>query len=178
MLLRPSCEYNGDVNKEFLEESLRDFYPDIYSLSFALVPEILQSEQICLDAAELLLLKEAWILEELLEVESQHEESRLLRELKKHYFKHVWELGVKRFDQLKGSLEVAEDYPKELFFNLGALERGILFLKVRSKFNLDDIEFISGCDRYEILSYLTKSRNDLLKIDQGRSIAVPAVIGS
>ena len=165
------------MNKELLEESLRDFYPAIYSFSFALVPEILQSEQICLDAAELLFLKQKLLLEEFLAVESKGEESRLLQELKRYYFKHVWELGIKRFDQLKGSLETAEDYPKEAFFHIGVFARGVLFLKTRSKFDLDDIEFISAHDRYEILSYLAKSRNYLLKVDQGRSVAIPTVIG-
>ena len=161
-----------------MEESFRNFYPSIYSLSFALVPETLQAEQICLDVLELLRLKERRLMKKLTQVSSDKQWTSLLEQLQRKALKYAWDLGVKRFGQLKDGLKPGYGDPQEAFYLLGVVERGILFLKMRLKFGISDIEFISSRNRYEVLSYLARSRDHLLQVSQGRSMAAPKVIGN
>ena len=164
------------MNKKRLTEYFKELYPAIYSFSFTLVPEGLQAEQICLDALELLMVEEKKMMDQIV-FSSPQEAPQLLQQLRRNYFKHICYLGVKRFDHLKGSLEVKAHRPQGDFFTLSVLQRGVLFLKTRLKFDLGDIEFITGSDRYEVLSHLAKARDGLLQTSQGRSITVPSVIG-
>ena len=165
------------MNKKLLEESFRDFYPTIYSLSFALVPEVLQAEQICLDVLELLGLRERRLMRELAQAPSNKQCPSLIKQLQISALGYAWGLGVKRFGQLKDGLRVGNGDFQEAFYLLGVIERGVLFLKMRLKLNLSDIEFISGHNRYEILSSLARSRDHLLQAGQGRSMVAAKVIG-
>ena len=164
------------MNKKRLTEYFKELYPTIYSFSFTLVPEGLQAEQICLDALELLMVEDKKIMDQIV-FSSPQQATRLLQQLRRSYFKHICYLGVKRFGHLKGSLEVKVDRAKGAFFTLGVLQRGVLLLKTRLKFDLSDIEFITDCDRYEVLSHLAMARDGLLQASQGRSVIVPSIIG-
>ncbi|MCY4644441.1 MAG: hypothetical protein OXB88_07465 [Bacteriovoracales bacterium] len=165
------------ISKRDFGKFFKDSYPLVYSLSFILVPETLQAEQICLDSLELLALKERKLMMRLAHTKSQNTQP-LWDQLKKNHLKYVWILGIKRFTQLKGNTETWHEKPDEFFFTQNVLERGILFLKTRLRLSLSDIEFITDCDRYKILSYLCKSRDDLLWESHKRNLSLPQVIGN
>ena len=164
------------MQRKYLTKHLNDLYPAAYSLSFILVPDNLQAEQVCIDSLKLLMLKENNLMEQIVAVADKRREP-LLEQLKKVYFKHICALGIKRFGQLRGSSSTKRDHHCGAFYDLSVLQRSALFLKGRLRFDLDDIEFIINRDRYDVLSYLAKSRDCLLQVSQGRSVAIPAIIG-
>ncbi len=152
--------YNIFVDRKNLELIINKLYPSFYSFALALIPDQLQARQIVVDSLELIFNKQANLMGELLECESSEEEKRLIRNLRAQYFKSILELGRKRFPQVEVSLG-KNDY--EIFYSLPLDARAVTYLKTSLKFNFNDIESITGLDRYAIMTNLAQSRNYLLK---------------
>ena len=166
------------MNRNFLEDSLWNLYPTLYSLSFSLIPESLQAEQICLDVLDLLILNDRKLLERILDDSSGEEGEQLSLQLRDVCLRHAWSLGIKRCLQLKDSLNFDSDLMNMAFYQLDAKNRGIIFLKASLKLALKDMQSITNCDRYEILSRLSHSRDQLLKEKTKRPLTSSTVAAS
>ena len=165
------------VDRKSLEHFIKDHYQNIYSFSFALVPEELQARQMALDALELFMTKERDLMNEIV-LSNLNDAPDLLSRLTVRYYKNVYELGVKRFDQLKGGLEIKVDRSVGSFYALGLNERAIIYLKMILKFDLGEIEQITEHTRYEILCILSSSREYLLRNNKQRSLPSPQFPGN
>lgn len=163
------------MSRDFLETSLCGLYPTFYSLSLALTPEPLQAEQICLDALDLLMLNKRKLLEQILGNSDKKDQDKEDQDkLRGACLGYIWSLGVKRNAHLRGGFDLDSGFIDTTFYKLGVVDRGIIFLKVFLGLGLKDVQSITGCDRYEILACLSRSREQLLKENTGRSVTSPA----
>ena len=162
------------MSRTLLQESLGNIYPDLYSFSFSLIPEVLQAEQICLDSIDILSVKNKPLLYDFLYSPSKQVQTQI----KLNCLKNAWSLGTKRFQQIKDGIAIDKTLENKVFFTLDITHRGLLFLKTRLKLSSYDIELITGYDRYKILSFLTFSRSQLLKQKYGKKISHDIYISS
>lgn len=164
------------MDRKHLEKFIKDQYQNIYSFSYALVPDELQAQQIALDALDLLMNREDKLMRDI--VFAQEKPRVLLRQLTIKYYASVFEIGSKRFEQIKGGIEIKVDRSAGSFYALGLGERAVMFAKMILKLDLNEIEQITQHTRYEILSILNQSREYLLSNNAGRSVRGPRILGA
>lgn len=140
------------------------------------MPDELQAQQIALDALDLLMNREDKLMRDI--VFAQAKPVELLRKLTIKYYASVYEIGSKRFDQIRGGIEIKVDRSQGSFYALGINERAVMFAKMILRLELNEIEQITQHTRYEILSILNQSREYLISNNSGRSIRGPRILGA
>ena len=121
-----------------LEKILLGLHGGLYALGMAVTERDAVAERVCLDALELLKVRD-WPM-----VEKLAFGQWTPGELKKTLCERTYNLAMKS--------------PSG-----GARERAILILKMTLKLDIQSIEQISGCHRYEIFSHLATSRESVLR---------------
>ena len=138
-----------------LEKLIQNLSTDLYSFAFVLIPDDLQATQLMIDSVSAFIIQK----KSLIDKWSTTSESELVlnaHDIKIHLYRAMYELAKKRYNQLRTSFKSIED--KSGFFALEFDDKAALFLKERTEFPLDVIEFILGQTRGEVLAHLYSAR--------------------
>lgn len=143
-----------------LEKFIQNLSTDLYSFAFILIPDDLQATQLMIDAVSAFMIQK----KSLIEKWSSANESELKEnssDIKIHLYRSMYELSKKRYNQLRMSFKDVED--SSGFFSLEFSDKAALFLKEKSDFEFDVIEFILGQSKNEVLAHLYSARLHLLE---------------
>lgn len=143
-----------------LESFLKDINSDLFSFSYALIPDDLQVQQLILDAVGLLITVEEELVLDFMSLKKGSGRENLLFQLKKIIYRNIFQTAKKRLEQLKGGLaEMTEYIP---FFSLNVNQRAVLFLKHKTRFSWVFVEEITDLNRHQVMEILNSGRNKLL----------------
>lgn len=148
-----------------LQKFIQNLSPDLYSLAYVLIPDDLQASQLMIDCVQSYLVQKRPAIERMLQIKAMTK-NKLMRnpfdETKAHLFKIVFELARKRYQQLKMSFSEVEQNGG--FFALELEEKAVLYLKEKASMDLDQIEFITGVTRAELLARLYSARIKMTEV--------------
>jgi hypothetical protein len=148
------------MKKLELEKFIQNLSTELYSFAFILIPDDLQATQLMIDSvSSFLILKKAMI-----NRWSSFTEKEILEnstDIKIHLYKSMYELSKKRYGQLSMSFKDFVD--NSGFFSLEFDDKAALFLKERTAFPLDVIEFILGQTKNEVVAHLYSARQHLIE---------------
>jgi hypothetical protein len=140
---------------EELQKYIQNLSPDLYSFAYVLIPDDLQASQLMIDCVQSFLIQKKQLVEKIAlsknKIVRNHSE-----EIKLNLLKIVFELSKRRYQQLKISFSDVEGNGG--FFSMDFDEKASLYLREKSDFELDQIEFITGSTRAETLSQLYSAR--------------------
>lgn len=136
---------------------LEKINPELFSFSYALVPDDLQAQQIVIDAAALLFSEENKLLFNL----NFHNERWQLRSsrIKKILYQFIFRICKRRFRQIKESIKWNDEYAP--FFKLELEERAVIFLKHKTHMDIEDIEEILEVQKPYVLAKINCAREKL-----------------
>lgn len=138
-----------------LEKLIQNLSTDLYSFAYILIPDDLQATQLMIDSVSVFFIQKKSLVEKW--KNSPHDEdTKISDELKFHLYKAIYDLSRKRYQQLKMSFKEVED--NSGFFSLDLDEKASLYLREKSHFNNNIIEFILGKSRSELLAHLYSAR--------------------
>jgi hypothetical protein len=143
------------MKTEELQKYIQNLSPELYSFAYVLIPDDLQASQLMIDCVQSFLIQKKLLIEKMGKTKNKIVKN-LLEETKLNLLKIVYELSRKRYKQLKMSLTDVEGNGG--FLSLDFDEKAMLYLKEKSGFDLDQIEFIASSTRSEVLSYLYSAR--------------------
>lgn len=143
------------MKTEELQKFIQNLSPDLYSFAYVLIPDDLQASQLMIDCVQSFLIQKKPLVEKIALTKNKIVRN-LLDETKFHLLKIIFELSRKRYQQLKVSFSDVEQNGG--FFSLDFDEKAVLYLREKAGLELDQIEFITGNTRAEILSYLYSAR--------------------
>ncbi len=143
------------MKTEELQKFIQNLSPDLYSFAYVLIPDDLQASQLMIDCVQSFLIQKKPLVEKMSLTKNKIVRN-LLDETKFHLFKIIFELSRKRYQQLKLSFSDVEQDGG--FFSLEFDEKAALYLKEKAGLELDQIEFITGNTRAEIMSHLYSAR--------------------
>lgn len=132
---------------------------ELFSFSFALIPDELQAHQVVVDSICVLMLRETSLIRELADETERKREIKKLSNIRKFLYKNILKLGKKRFRHVEAGLNAGTEFAP--FFCLGLEDKAVLFLKHKTVFSLDDISWIFGKSRSEVIVRLNCARNSL-----------------
>ena len=138
-----------------LEKLIKNLSTDLYSFAYILIPDDLQATQLMIDSVSAFIIQN----KSLIDKWSSTNESELVHnsnDIKNYLYKSMYELSKKRYNQIRTSLKAIED--SSGFFSLDFDDKVCLFLKEKTDFELDKIEFILGQTRTEVLAHLYSAR--------------------
>lgn len=138
-----------------LEQYIQNLSTDLYSFAFILIPDDLQATQLMIDAVSAFMIQKKEFITSL----TKKGESHLLastEDIKIHLYKLMYDLSKKRYHQLRLSFKNVED--NSGFFSLEFDDKASLFLKERTDFSMDKIEFILSKSKTEVLAHLYSAR--------------------
>ena len=138
-----------------LEKFIQNLSTELYSFAFILIPDDLQATQLMIDSVSAFIIKNKYLVEKW-KGASGTEITSHSQDIKIHLYKAMYDLSKKRYGQLRLSFKDIED--KSGFFSLEFDDKAVLFLKERSEFSQELIEFILGKSRGEILAHLYSAR--------------------
>ena len=152
------------MRTEELEAHLQFIHPQVFSFTFALIPEQLQADQIILDSLSRLFIERNDLIREIMAGHNpnyQKTQNRLSLAL----MECVYPLALKRADQLQENLGKGNDIQESpAFFQLSLPQRAVLFLKAQTIMSWDDVALICGMERYMAISYVTAAREHLAEL--------------
>jgi hypothetical protein len=143
------------MKTEELQKYIQNLSPELYSFAYVLIPDDLQASQLMIDCVQSFLIQKKPLVEKMALTKNKIVRN-LLEETRFHLMKIVFELSRKRYKQLKVSFYAVEHSGG--FFSLDFDEKAVLYLKEKANLDLDQIEFITGAIRAEILAYLYSAR--------------------
>ncbi|MDO9182390.1 MAG: hypothetical protein Q7U04_08265 [Bacteriovorax sp.] len=143
------------MKTEELQKYIQNLSPELYSFAYVLVPDDLQASQLMIDCVQSFLIQKKVLIEKM-GLTKNRILKNLLDETKINIVKIIYELSRKRYQQLKISL--AEVEGNGGFFSLDFDEKAILFLKEKTQFEIEQIEFITSMSKTEVLAYLYSAR--------------------
>lgn len=137
---------------------IKNLIPDLYSFSYALIPDDLQASQVVLDSLGVIILEKKSLIENLLVAKFDENQDKLKKDFELYFYRILFQLTQKRLAQLRASLQESDslDVP---FFTLSLDEKAILFLDEWTKFNIEELCFIFGKEKIELLTLLNISKN-------------------
>jgi hypothetical protein len=136
-----------------LEKFIQNLSPDLYSFAYILIPEDLQASQLMIDTVAAFIIQKKSLIEKWT---TTPEDSLYSQDIKIHLYKSMYELSKKRYNQLRMSFKNIED--SSGFFSLEFDEKAVLYLKERTDFSLEFIEFILAKTKAEVLAFLYSAR--------------------
>lgn len=143
-----------DLDSYFQEKS-----QDLYSFSYILIPDDLQASQLIIDSiSTMFVMNKSMIVKwtRCDELEFKSYESEIFRMV----LKTIYELALKRFEQIKVGLGSSH---RVLFHELTLEEKSALFLKEKFHLDLETISFILDSNSLEVLSRLKSARLTLIE---------------
>ena len=149
------------MKKGDLEKYLHQINPELFSFSFAMVPDRLQAQQIVLDSIYLLLLEEKELIGKVSSVEYSEVEKIYFEKVRKFLYGQIFKIGKKRFFQVGIGLKAEGKY--DPFYKLTFNEKAILYLKQKMNFDFEELEEILGLTNVAIMTQLNSGRYNLMK---------------
>lgn len=138
-----------------LEKFIQNRSSELYSFAFILIPDDLQATQLMIDSVSTFMIQKRSLIDKWNEsLQSQLSENT--NDIKINLYKAMYELAKKRYSQLKMSFKKIED--NSGFFSLDFDDKAVLFLKERTDFSFEIIEFILGKTRLEVQAHLYSAR--------------------
>lgn len=148
------------MKKLELEKFIQNLSTELYSFAFILIPDDLQATQLMIDSvSSFLIMKKSMISKWANFSESELDDNSL--DIKIHLYKSMYELSKKRYSQLRLSFKDFEE--NSGFFSLDFDDKAALFLKERTEFPIDVIEFILGQTKNEVVAHLYSARRHLIE---------------
>ncbi len=148
-----------------VDEHLMTFTPELFSFSYALIPDELQAQQIVTDSLAVLALKHQELLETVFVGDSDTRE-RKDRFIKVALFESAYSLATKREKQLNISNE-----SNRSFYLLPITSRALLFLTFKTDFTQEEFADIISRDKYEVAAMCAIARKEAESfISDGSSI--------
>ena len=146
--------------REF-ETHLQSVIPDLYSFSYALIPDVLQAQQVVIDAISAIVLTKSEFFEQGL-LEDQDEEI-FLKNVKVDLLQCIFSLSKKRIDQISDGIDEEPFDSDEFapFYSLDLLSRAIIFLSEVGNFSLQDISEVIKRPFHEVISQRAFAQNEL-----------------
>jgi len=141
------------------QQYFHNIFPELSSFSFALIPDQLQAHQIVLDGISAFLLEEKQLIESLLSDEGELMDFHHFR-IRITLHKLIYMLAAKRSPQLENSISSGED--KAAFCVLELQQRGVLFLKHKTRFEFNEIQEILERTNGEVISHLQLAREHFI----------------
>jgi len=138
-----------------LQKYIQNLSPDLYSFAYVLIPDDLQASQLMIDCVQSYLVQKKPMIERMA-LSKNKIVRNILDETKAHLLKTIFDLSKKRYQQLKMSFSEVEQNGG--FFALELEEKAVLYLKEKASMDLDQIEFITGVTRAELLARLYSAR--------------------
>ena len=138
-----------------LEKLIKNLSSELYSFAYILIPDDLQATQLMIDSVSAFIIQNKLLIEKW----STTNESEMIHNsnnIKHRLYKSMYELSKKRYNQIRMSLKSIED--SSGFFSLDFDDKVALFLKEKTDFNLNVLEFILGLSRKEVLAHLYSAR--------------------
>lgn len=171
-----------------VETYLKRIDSELFSFSFALLPDDLQAQQVVIDSLGILFVEKDQLLDQVIsskeddELNEQRDNNdnhvchyeqhdirsqKVLNDIKVFLFKSAYCLCVKRFMQIKNSLKMDGMFIP--FFNLELKEKAILYLKFKTPFLNSEIQEILGVDEVAFVSGLNNAK---LKLAQNSGVDI------
>jgi hypothetical protein len=132
--------------------------PKLFSFAYALLPDVLQAQQLVIDAVALLVTeRKAWV-EETAKIMAAQEVATRSTLLQRYLYRHIFLIGRTRAKQ------VAITPPPEFasFYALPVTSRAVLFLHHQTTWPIDDIDDILSLERPVLFAHLQQARHALL----------------
>jgi hypothetical protein len=148
------------MKKLELEKFIQNLSTELYSFAFILIPEDLQATQLMIDSVSTFLIQKKSMIAKW----TTFNEVELIEnsmDIKIHLYKSMYEISKKRYSQLRMSFKDFED--NSGFFSLEFDDKATLFLKERTEFPVEIIEFILGQSSNEVVSHLYSARRQLIE---------------
>jgi len=136
--------------------------PHFYSFAFVLIPDDLQATQLVVDSISQYLI----VNRENLAKNKNNQEK-----LEECILQNIFELALKRFSQIKLSLNFTTDH-RENFYRLETEERAALFLREVKKMNYEEIMWILNKTTGELKAILASARYKIFEIPESRELIV------
>lgn len=144
-----------------LQKYIQNLSPDLYSFAYVLIPDDLQASQLMIDCVQSFIIQKRPMIERMILTKNKLVRN-LLDETKSNLFQILFELAKKRYQQLKMSFSAVEQSGG--FFALEFEEKAVLYLKEKAAMDLDQIEFITGLTRAELLARLYSARIKMTEV--------------
>ena len=143
-----------------LEKLIKNLGTDLYSFAYILIPDDLQATQLMIDSVSAFLIQNKIMIDKW-SSNSESDLDYISNDVKKNLYKSMYELSKKRYNQIRLSLKTIED--SSGFFSLDFDDKVAIFLKEKTSFSLDVIEFVLGQTRTEVLAHLYSARLKMVK---------------
>lgn len=143
-----------------LETFIQNQSAELYSFAFILIPDDLQATQLMIDSVSAFMIQKRTLIDKW-SAKDISVLSHNSQDIKIHLYKSMFDLAKKRYHQVRMSFKSVED--NSGFFALDFDDKAVLFLKERTDFPLDVIEFVLDQTRSEIMAHLVSARMNLIK---------------
>lgn len=144
----------------------KDFYSlaisltdKLYHFAFILIPDDLQAEQLVVDSFNAYLIKEKKVLMvKDVEMSNKQQIHLLRRTFFKGILRHLFEIGVRRSNQLVEQMRLQRPVDYEKFYDLSPKMRFIVALRYDAHFTMEEMEELTQMPKFEIIENLHNGR--------------------
>jgi DNA-directed RNA polymerase specialized sigma24 family protein len=158
-----------------VQSILNPLIPKIYAFAFALVADELQAEQLVIDSFSVFGIKDRDILEGL---DRNWSDKNIYQQFKRDFFKTVlkntYMLSQKRFGQLYQDAEMLNKLPS-FYQVLSLTSRAAIYLKQVEQLKVNDVAWILGLDKIEVIQKISEARFGLEKLMQAEDLTMSQV---
>lgn len=130
-----------------------------------MLPDQLQSKQVVLDSIEQVFISKKDQIERLLTGE-EFSISECREKFRMSFIKTAYQLCLKRFEQLvpssNGGRFPFDGSTDKSFYSLPIVDRAVIFMKTKMKLEIHYIEMLTELSRYEVMTILSRARENLL----------------
>ena len=132
--------------------------PKLFSFAYALLPDVLQAQQLVIDSIALLITERKEWVEEAAKIMAAQAVATRSTLIQRYLYRHIFLIGRTRAKQLvtKAPPEYAN------FYNLPITSRAVLFLHHQTAWAIDDIDDILSLERPVLAAHLQQARQQLL----------------
>lgn len=151
-----------------LEIIIKNLAPELYGYAYILIPDDLQAGQLIIDATQNFLMRKKFFIDKMLQSEVTKEASN---EVQLRLFQAIYEIAKKRFHQIRMSFNLPEN-ENNFFLSLEFEEKSMLYLRIRAKLEIDQIEMVMSKDRAVILAFLSDARMKMIQQMASQSASI------
>ena len=137
--------------------------PKLFSFAHALLPDVLQAQQLVIDSIALLVTERKEWVEETAKIMAAQAVATRSTLIQRYLYRHIFLIGRTRAKQLM--TKAPPEYAR--FYNLPITSRAVLFLHHQTAWSIDDIDDILSLERPVLFAHLQQARQQLL--EQGLS---------
>jgi hypothetical protein len=137
-----------------LENIIKNIAPELFAYAYILIPDDLQAGQLIIDTVQNFVLSKRAFIDMTLQSNASED---LNNEIQQRLFQVIYEIAKKRYHQIKMSFNSTEN-KNNFFLNLEFEEKSMLYLRVRAKLEIEQIEMIMSKDKTIIIAFLTNAR--------------------